>query len=304
VPPYRIDAADRAWFKRCRRAWDLGARARLGLEPAAGRPPPALAEAFRGALDVYYFPGMWHWDRAIVMPLVHRALDTRRPPGAPLGHALLDRYAAWAPAVDAFEPIRVAADVEVNVPDPLLTDRDLVTEDGDALVYAAHVDTVVFGVGDDRPWLLTHRFGGFAEPGFLALDEEPLAMCWAWAHHTVDWRTAGVAVNEVRLEDVEEPFRRTVVPMTVPELERAACQLGREALDMLDAGLLPYPNPTGDGCGACGFRDPCLAMRRGEDAGALLDARYRRRPTPAPPGEGQLGARTWGFGRGARPPRL
>jgi hypothetical protein len=73
---------------------------------------------------------------------------------------------------------------------------------------------------------------------------------------------------------------------------------------MLDAGLLPYPNPTAEGCRACAFRDPCLAMRRGEDAGALLAGRYRRRAAPAPPEEGRLGARTWGFGRGARPPHL
>ena len=306
MPSFRIDAADRAWFKRCRRAWDLGARARQGYEPT---PPPAgrggsLTDAFRDALDVYYFPGMWQWDRSIVLPLVHEAFERRRPPDAELGHRLLERYAKWAPAQDAFEPVRVAADIEVNVPDPLLSDRDLSTEDGDPLVYMVHVDAAVFAAADERPWLLTHRFGPFRDPAYLALDEEPLTMCWAWGQHTLDWRVAGVAINEVRLEDVDEPFRRTVLPMSPAELALAARQLGREALDMLDAGLLPYPNPTPDGCGACGFRAPCLAMRRGDDPRPLLAAGYGRRPDPVPAEEGRLGGRTWGFGRGARPPRF
>lgn len=72
---YVLTAADREAFTRCRRAWDLGARARRGLEPAA---PPAgfdLARALRDALAVYYFPGMWDWERAIVQPLADRALE-------------------------------------------------------------------------------------------------------------------------------------------------------------------------------------------------------------------------------------
>ncbi len=305
VAPYRIDAGDRAWFKRCRRAWDLGAGPRQGLERAPGRAPPSLAAAFREALDVYYFPGMWHWDRAIVMPLVHRALDRRRPRDAPLGHLLLDRYAAWAPPRDRFEPVRVAADIEVNVPDPLLSERDLVTADGDPVVYATHVDVVVSSAADDRPWLVTQRIGTAAsDPAFLALDEEPLTMCWAWGQHTLDWRIAGVEVNEVRLGGAGEPFRRTVVPMSGDELALAGRQLGREALDMLDAGLFPYPNPTADGCAACAFREPCLAMRQGRDPGPLMAAGYRRRAGPRPPEEGRLGGSTWSMGRGARPPRF
>jgi hypothetical protein len=88
------------------------------------------------------------------------------------------------------------------------------------------------------------------------------------------------------------------------ELAIAGRQLGREALDMLDAGLLPYPNPTPQGCAACGFRGPCLAMRQGRDPAPLLAAGYRRRAAPGPPEEGRLGGHTWSTGRGARPPRF
>ncbi len=46
-------------FRRCRRAWDLGSRARQYYEPAEPQRVFDLDEAVRDALDVYYFPGMW-----------------------------------------------------------------------------------------------------------------------------------------------------------------------------------------------------------------------------------------------------
>jgi hypothetical protein len=56
---------------------------RQGLEPI-GRPAiPDLDRAVRDALAVYYFPGMWDWDRGVRLPLVgqelERALARQRP---------------------------------------------------------------------------------------------------------------------------------------------------------------------------------------------------------------------------------
>src|SRR5919205_2941661 len=73
---YELRPWDREWFKRCRRAWDLGSRTRQNLEPLA---TPAssfrldLDRALRDALAVYYFPGMWEWDRNVVLPLAFQA---------------------------------------------------------------------------------------------------------------------------------------------------------------------------------------------------------------------------------------
>ena len=66
---------DRAAFSRCRRQWDLGARARRNLEPLVAVEPLDVDRALRHALAVYYFPGMWDWSRAIVLPLVAKALE-------------------------------------------------------------------------------------------------------------------------------------------------------------------------------------------------------------------------------------
>ena len=67
---YRFTPADRGAFKRCRRQWDFGARERQNLEPAEAVAAPDLELAVRDALAVYYFPGMWDWQRSVVLPLV------------------------------------------------------------------------------------------------------------------------------------------------------------------------------------------------------------------------------------------
>jgi hypothetical protein len=62
-----------------------------------------------------------------------------------------------------------------------------------------------------------------------------------------------------------------------------------------------YPNPAAH-CSACEFAAPCLALFAGADPEPELAARFRRRPVSAEP-KPRLGQATWGFGRGAAPPR-
>ncbi|MDQ4105238.1 MAG: hypothetical protein M3186_16560, partial [Actinomycetota bacterium] len=63
---YRIHASERTAFKRCRREWDLSSPNRQSFEPLPQSDSIDLNEAVRAALAVYYFPGMWEWDSAIV----------------------------------------------------------------------------------------------------------------------------------------------------------------------------------------------------------------------------------------------
>jgi hypothetical protein len=73
--PCVITAADRASFRRCRRQWDFGAETRQNLEPREPPAAPDLDRALRDALAVYYYPGMWDWDRAVRLPLVVQGLE-------------------------------------------------------------------------------------------------------------------------------------------------------------------------------------------------------------------------------------
>ena len=133
---YRFTPADRGAFKRCRRQWDFGARERQNYEPA-GPATPDLDLAVRDAMAVYYFPGMWDWQRSVVLPLVLQGLakSMGRQRGAGEGElaaaeGLLRRYFDWAPGVDRFSPIQVECAFEVNLPDPAGGDRELVLADG------------------------------------------------------------------------------------------------------------------------------------------------------------------------------
>ncbi len=205
---YRIRATDRTAFKQCRRAWDLGSRNRHNYEPVDDQGAD-LDRALHDALAVYYFPGMWEWNRAIVQPLVHQALDRSLDAQSGVeeemrtrGHALLDAYAAWAPAVDSFTPLMIDADVEVNVPDPREPGSDLATPDGDAIRYTDRVDLLAID-DDDIYWAVQHRLvtDDWAEQDDLLLDERTIAWCWAWPLHYLGMRVAGTIFNEIRLVD-------------------------------------------------------------------------------------------------------
>lgn len=302
-----ITAADRHAFKRCRRAWDFGSRLRQGWEPDGEAAGADAAEAVRAALAVWYFPGMWEWGRDIVRPLAleaHRRVVAGWPDGhddvAAAGEELLARYFDWASAADVFIPVRVETDVQVSIPDPTDPRHDLAAADGAAVHFSDRVDLVVVDPFNTY-WLVRHRIAdGWAAPDALMLDEAGAACCWAWGRLYLGMDIAGVMYNELRTDGV---FRRTTVRRGAAELERVRHKLGSEARDMTSAGLATYPAPGWDVCSTCLFRPPCIALDVGADAGAVLDADYRRRP-PVVEQEGRLGGATWSMGRGAAPPKF
>ena len=200
---YRFTPADRGAFKRCRRQWDFGARERHNYEPADGPAAPDLELAVRDALAVYYFPGMWDWQRSVVLPLVLQGL-ARSLGGQPAaggqaaGEALLRRYFEWAPGVDRFSPIQVECRLEVNLPDPAGRGRELVLPDGRPIRYQGRVDLLA-GDEHDRYWVVAHRLvDRFGTAEELLLDEELVAACWAMERFYPGMRIAGTIHNELR----------------------------------------------------------------------------------------------------------
>jgi hypothetical protein len=297
---YVVAAGDRAWFARCRRAWDLGAACRQGLEPrdAVNGDRETLARAMRDALAVHYFPGMWSWDRAIVEPLVFAAYD--RADGPPGHRPLVEAFLRWATPVDQLTPLRVEVDIDVHVPDPVLPHTHLSTTDGAAVRYRDRIALVMVDV-DDRSWIGDHRLvDEFASHDELVLDERGILACWAWDEIELATTVAGMQYTEIRVDP--PAIRRTVVARSDVEKARAASRLGRTALEMLAPDLAIEPTPEWAHCSRCSFRTPCMAMNRGEDARAMLMTQYRPRG-PDVLEEGRLGGVSWGMGRGAAPPR-
>jgi len=209
--------SDRLWFKRCRRSWDFSSRLRRNLEPAPARYTLDLDRALRDGLAVYYFPGMWEWDRKIVLPLafaafeksMHRqregrelteAEDAAWEHGFDAGRQLLDHYLAWAPSADRFWPVRVETDFDVQIPDPSTADTDLVSGDGRVVRYGGRVDLLLVDE-HDAYWVMRHRLvDGFTDPELLLFDDELLAACWAWELFYLGMRISGTIHNELRLE--------------------------------------------------------------------------------------------------------
>ena len=298
VPVYVVTADDRAWFARCHRAWDLGARGRQDLRPRPPERGDGAGPALLAALAVHYFPGMWTWDRAVVAPLVVRAYDDAGGPAA--GRRLLTEFQRWAPGVDDFTPIRVQYDLDAPVPDPDRPATHQATVTGHPVRYRQRVPLAVLD-GDERCWLVEHRVvDRFADPDELALDETGLVACWAWAESELTAPPAGTRYTELRLDP--PGLRRTSVVRSPAAVALAGARLARAVAAMLDPGVDIDPTPAWSHCGRCAFRTPCVVMQRGEDAGRLLATGYERRP-PDELEEGRLGGASWGLGRGARPPR-
>lgn len=310
-----ITASERQAFKRCRRAWDFGSRLRQNWEPDGDAVEVDAGAAVRAALAVWYFPGMWEWDRVIVRPLAVEAYR-KAVAGWPDGHddliargaVLLDRYFDWAPAADLFTPVRVETDFQTTIPDPGDPRRDLAGADGSAVHFSGRIDMVVVDPFNAY-WLVDNLVAdGWAEADALVLDERGAAWCWAWGRSYLGMDISGVIYNELRTDadlgrgyGPAQAFRRTTVPRGLVELEQARQKLGTEARDMTSAGLAVYPTPSWDVCRTCAFRPPCIALNTGTDAEAVLAGAYRPRP-PAQEQEGRLGGVTWSMGRGAAPP--
>jgi len=351
---YRIRVSDRTAFKRCRRAWDLGSRNRQNFEPNSAPGVINLERAVRDALAVYYFPGMWEWSRTIVQPLVHKALERSvqsqtqaqtdahaQQEALDRGHVLLDAYAAWAPTVDHFTPLRIETDFEVDIPDPTAPGASLVTPDGEPIQYTDRVDLLAVD-DDDAYWVIQHRLvvDQWAADDALQLDERTIAWCWAWPQFYLGMRVAGTMYNEIRADPGEpstivpsqvagqhhvrhrrmyarstavprervhaegtESFRRTRIPRDEAELAAAGTDLAVEADAATSTSLKIYPTPAPEICPRCSYRPPCLLLNEGGDAEAELTLSYRHRAPEPVLEEGRLGGVAWSMNRGAAPPR-
>ena len=252
---YVIRSSDRAIFKRCRRAWDFGSRSRQNYELAQPVRAFDFDQAMHDALALYYFPGMWGWNREIVVPMVldgfiksmekqrtacheARALSDEEEEAwsahVELGQGMLEHYFRWAPTIDRFDPIRVATDFEVNVPDPCHAGQDLAAPATMPLLpirYRGRCDVLALD-GYDAYWIIDHRIaeGTWADLDQLVLDEEGVAACWATQHFDPGMKIAGVIYNELRKAVPNEQYaaaiperavltKADVVQQTLPRLQ-------------------------------------------------------------------------------------
>lgn len=95
-------------------------------------------------------------------------------------------------------------------------------------------------------------------------------------------------------------LRRTRIRRSRAEIGAVGILIAAEALEMCSE---PAIYPTFDRhCQTCEFSTPCLALTQGTDVEPILAADFRPHP-PQDRNKPRLGQSTWGFGRGAAPPR-
>jgi hypothetical protein len=302
---YRFTPADRAAFKRCRRQWDFGARERQNLEPVEAAVGPDLDQAVRDALAVYYFPGMWDWQRSVVLPLVLQGFARSAGGAVPAEsatEAMLRRYFDWAPGVDRFAPIQVECAFEVNLPAPAGGGRELVLDDGRPIRYQGRVDLLA-GDEHDRYWVVAHRVvDRFGAADDLLLDEELVAACWAMERFYPGMRIAGTVHNEL----LRPAGRDRPPPRAAPRRSRRRLRRHQRGLPQHEASgggrSLPYarrgrgprpPDPaevSSEGDGEFRrtriLRDPAelaaMGARLAAEALDMVDPGLRLYPNPAP----------------------
>jgi hypothetical protein len=221
---YVIRAEERASFLRCRRAWNFGSRERRSLEPTGPSAAVDLQRTLLEALAVYYFPGMWDWQPAIVLPLVRKALTdslrdqqieylaahglaTLPPEQVELtahrheqASAMLEAYIGWAPTADAFSPIGVVVEADTTVPDHRAPHRDIVSPDGRTVRFRDRVHGLVIDEHNNY-WIMEHRLvhGAWPDVETVMLDDRCLAWCWVWQREYGGMRIEGTIYNELQV---------------------------------------------------------------------------------------------------------
>ncbi|HXW43834.1 MAG TPA: hypothetical protein VEL03_03550 [Streptosporangiaceae bacterium] len=281
--PVVVTQPDRESFLRCRSQWDFQARMRRSLQPVLAGARPDASQAVRAALAVYYFPGMWDWDRSVTIPLVLQALERelsrqreRAAPADPepgwraalaAGRQILDQYFGWARQADRFSPVLIEADFDVQVPHPALSGAGLTGSGGEPVRYRGRIDMLAVDE-HDAYWIVRHsiRPAGWPPAEALVDDDAAVTAAWAWEQFYLGMTIAGTIHNELLLPPGGEPG------LAAPGGAAAAGEPGQ-----YQAGGISEPRPGGAAAGRP--RRGLAGWLRGRQA----------RPAPIPPFSAEAG---------------
>jgi hypothetical protein len=119
-------------------------------------------------------------------------------------------------------------------------------------------------------------------------------------HRRLSARTSRSDESEHIEQSTAGLVRRTRIRRSRAEINAVGALIGAEAIQMSREPAI-YPIFAAH-CRTCEFSSPCLALVVGSDPEPILSANFRRR-LPDDQRKPRLGQSTWGFGRGAAPPR-
>jgi hypothetical protein len=116
---------------------------------------------------------------------------------------------------------------------------------------------------------------GNAVTDWLSLKELLPEVEKKWPERAGSLRTVIADLKDKEFSGMENPFVwRRVVTRNEHELREAEQRIHQLARMMLSEPVL-YPTPDLVGCRLCGFREPCIAMSRGDNYEVLLKTLYQ-----------------------------
>ena len=265
---YIIRTSDRGIFKGCRQRWDFASKMRRNLEPWQKYKPFEFGTAFHAAMEVYYDPARWTFDREIVEAEAlakfaavnkQQRIQVAQSQGGELssdsladynerhelGLGMLRHYFKWARTRDNFTPIAVEIDFEVPIlvpqgvevlPDGYSTvydTRDLLclhdTQGFIDVVYQGRIDMLVKDEAGEY-WIFDHKTAAqMGDLSWLVLNDQVTSYCWA-LQHMLKIPIAGFVYNEIAKKVPKPPQVLQSGALSVNKQQDTTFDLYMEAL--------------------------------------------------------------------------
>jgi hypothetical protein len=199
-----------------------------------------------------------------------------------LGIDILDNYAAFAPANDAFDVIATEAMFEVPIGAEIrMYDADNGTIGTVPIYYRGRIDGIVRLHSDSRLYLLEHKTAKQFNEQKLILDQQSTSYVWA-AEKIHGQPIAGVYYNILRKQKNGPRVKAPLVYRLTVERSRASIRDWPEQVRMIvkDMELVSehglYYHTPADDCNFCDFFTICSLIQDEADPQDYIDTYFRR----------------------------
>ena len=200
-----------------------------------------------------------------------------------LGLALMDNYAEFAPANDAFDVLATEQEFEVPVGLSIRMYDDETGQIGLVPVYyRGRIDGIVRLHENDKLYLLEHKTAKQFNEQKLVLDQQSTSYIWA-AETLFKYKISGVYYNILRKQAKSPRVRLPLVYRITVDRSRASVrdfpsQVAMMVKDMeLTAEHGLYYHTPADDCNYCQFFTICAMIQDEADPQEFIDIYYRRK---------------------------
>lgn len=199
-----------------------------------------------------------------------------------LGLALMDNYAKFAPANDAFDVLHTEYMFEVPIGSSIrMYDSETGKVGTVPIYYRGRIDGIVRLHSDSKLYLLEHKTAKNFNEQKLILDQQSTSYIWA-AEELYGEKISGVYYNILRKQKDGPRVKAPLVYRLVVERSRASIRDFPEQVRMMvkDMELISehglYYHTPADDCNFCPFFTICAMIQDEADPQDYIDTYFRR----------------------------